>query len=408
MQYIELIPGNYSEYLLFDLIEGTISRHSKETPLPAKDTYGFNLYKLYAVFKDNLPSVLDLQSLSGLELNKAETIEGLFSPQTSVRFMAAKARVNSHIKSYSVCKIPTSSFSIEELIPSDILDEYYKQKLICIKNYILGHTQNEDIINFYLSRFEQIKSIIKLSNNSIIVDGKKAKLAYQIFGSKNSRLSIKKTSFNIFNIAKDKRSSVRAPEGFSLCQFDFKSFQPRLALSIFGNEDIKKQLRENDDIYSLFEGDREDNKIELISWMFSNRRNDKFDTKLAFIKKVRKVLHEESTHGTVMNFFDRPLFFNEEEENVVFQNYICSVEADCIISLIHDAQKELQGSKSYLAFPFHDCLIFCISDDEIDKINHLKEYIEKYLYNSFDVNFPVSVKVSKSFGSMKDFSLQTR
>lgn len=407
MQYIELIPGNYSEYLLFDLMEGTISRHSKETPLPIKDTYGFNLYKLYAVFKDDLPQLLDLQSLSGLELNRADTIEELFSPQTSIRFMAAKGRVNSHIRSYSVCNIPTSSFSIEDLIPIDILQEYYKQKLLCIKNYILGHLQNEDVVNFYLSRFEQIKSIIRLSNNAIIVDGKKSKIGYQIFGSKNSRLSIKKTSFNVFNIPKDKRNSVKSPEGFTLCQFDFKSFQPRLALSIFGDEDTKKQLRENDDIYSLFEGDREDNKLELISWMFSNRKNDKFDTKLNFIKKARKILHTESESGMVFNFFDRPLFFNEEDDNVVFQNYICSVEADCIISLIHAAQEELQGLKSYLAFPFHDCLIFCISDDEIDKINHLKGFMEKYLYSSFDVNFPVSVKVAKSFGSMQDFSLQS-
>lgn len=404
MYYIELIPGSSSEFFLFNLIDGTIVRKTKKDNIDEKELYGFNLYKLYNFFGQNIPYIKDLQSLNGLQLNKIDSVEELFEKDISEGFERCKQKINAYIKSFTVCKIPTSNFTIEQLVPEQVLEKYYQQKLMCVKNTIQNKTFDKSVIDFYESKFQELKSIVDLSKNNIIINNEKSKLSYQIFGSKNSRLSIKKNNFNIFNIPKEKRDCIKAPPGFTLCQIDFKSFQPRLALSIFGDESIKQKLRENDDIYSLFDGDREVNKIELISWMFSNRKNEKFDTSLSFIKKSRAILHEQSKSGMLLNFFNRPLFFGHEEENVVFQNYICSVEADCIISLIKDTQIELKNSKSYLAFPFHDCLIFCISDDEFEQINHLKWFIEKYLYNSFYVNFPVSIKVGKSFGILKDFT----
>jgi hypothetical protein len=404
MFYIESIPGNQSEFLLFDFTNSTVNKKNKEEISSYENVYCFDLSGMVGLFGESLPFIIDLQSLYGLHLNRTETLEELFDPNISPKLIEIKSKIISHMKSYAACNISTEHFELEQLIPEDIVSEFYKQKLVCLRNLIQKSSFDEDIISFYKAKFEEIVSILRLSKNSIVIDGKNTSINYQVFGSKNSRLSIKKNNFNLFNVPKDKRGCVKAPQGYTLCQFDFKSFQPRLALSIFGDEKIKQKLRENDDIYSLFAGDREENKIELISWMFSNRRNDKFDDSLSFIKKSRKILHDESRTGKVLNFFKRPLFFTEEEDNVVFQNYICSVEADCIISLIKDVQIELEDSKSYLAFPFHDCLVFCIFNEEIGKINQLKAFIEKYLYDSFNVNFPVSIKQGSTFGTLKDFS----
>jgi hypothetical protein len=404
MYFLETIPGNNSEYLLFNLEDKTIQKNTKSTDLPVDDIYCFDLYKAYSVFGDDLPYLLDLQSLGGLKLDRKDLVEELFDEQDSTKLLACKEKIAAHIKSYASCKINVSDFRIEELIPQELLDEYYTEKLVCIKKYIEQQENNIYIEPFYRISYDEIKAVLKLHKSLVLFDDKKIKFRYNIFGSKNSRLSMRKNSVNIFNLHKDKRQSLQAPEGYTFCQVDFKNFQPRLALSIFGDEEIKQQLRDNRDLYTIFEGDREANKIELISWMFSNRKNDKFETKLECIKEARRKLHLESKSGVVLNDFGRPLFFSGEEDNVVFQNYICSVEADCILSLILESQSVLQDKKTYLAFPFHDCLVFCVSDEEINEINDLKYLSETYLYKRFGLNFPVSVKVGKNFGSLQDFT----
>ena len=404
MIFVEPVKDSKTEYIVFDFKNSTIERKNNQSELPDDNIYCFDLYGMYSVFDKKLPFILDLQMLSGLCQNRVDALPEMFELNLKNSFRQLESIIDAHIKSYESCNIVTNNFSLDQLIPKAILDKYYKCKSLCIRNLIQNTFFDPDVVSFYKNNYSKIKSVLALSNNPIIINNEESYIKYNIFGAKNSRLSIRKESVNVFNIPKDKRSCVASKKGHTLCQFDFKSFQPRLAFSIFGDENIKQKLRDSEDIYLLFEGDREQNKIELISWMFSKRNNEKFDNTLAFIKQARTSLYENQKGKKVLNFFNRPLFFSDEEENVVFQNYICSVEVDCLFSLIRDIQLEFEGSRSYLILPFHDCLIFSIHDEELVKIFQLKKFMEQYLYDAFKVNFPVSVKIGKNFAMLENFN----
>lgn len=406
--FIDFIPGNNKKFLLLDLSDGSIETKSIEDKsllsYSARSYYCFDLYKYYNFFglQDN-QFVWDLQSLYGLKLERAEIIDELFDKDTDKYFFDLKEKINSHIKSYLFCKISLKNYSLDKVIPEDLFKEFYKEKVNCINRLFKSNLLPKECLTFYRKVTEEIKSIIKISNNVLFVDKKPTKLMFNIFGAKNSRMSLRKSLVNIYNLSKDKRASITPPEGFKFAQFDYKSFQPRLALSLFGDASIKQQLRENEDIYSLFEGDREDNKLELISWMFSNRKNPKFDTKLASLKDYRYKLYNEMKNNSILTPFERPLFFSNEEENVMFQNYICSTEADCIMNLIHHLQTTIKNTESYLILPFYDCLIYCIKNDDYAIINELKGHMENYLYERFEMKFPVSIKVGPDLLNLEKY-----
>lgn len=408
--FIDFIPGNNKEFLLLDLGSRSIEKKSIEDkhflPYSAHSHYCFDLYKYYNFFglEDRL-FVWDLQSLYGLKLERSELIEELFDKQADKLFFDLKEKINAHIKSYTYCKISLKNYSLEQIIPKDLFDSFYQAKIDCIDRLFKNNPLPKECLSFYKKNTEQIKSIIKLSNNILFVDKKPTKLMFNIFGAKNSRMSLRKSLVNIYNLSKDKRASITPPEGFKFAQFDYKSFQPRLALSLFGDASIKQQLRDNEDIYSLFEGDREANKLELISWMFSNRKNPKFDTKLASLKEQRYRLYRDMQNNSVLTPFERPLFFSDEEENVMFQNYICSTEADCIMNLINHLQNTITNTKSYLILPFYDCLIYCIKSEEYAIINELKVHMENYLYERFEMKFPVSIKVGNDLLNLENYNV---
>lgn len=408
--FIDFIPGNNKQFLLLDLGDGSIEKKSIDDKhllgYSARSYYCFDLYKYYNFFGlEDTQFVWDLQSLYGLKLERCETIEELFDKQTDKVFFDIKEKINAHIKSYLFCKISLKNYSLTDVIPADLFESLYKEKANCIMRLFKNNVIPKECLTFYRKNTEEIKSIIKLSNNVLFVDKKPTKLMFNIFGAKNSRMSLRKSLVNIYNLSKDKRASITPPEGFKFAQFDYKSFQPRLALSLFGDASIKQQLRDNEDIYSLFEGDREANKLELISWMFSNRKNPKFDTKLASLKDHRYRLYHDMKNNSILTPFERPLFFSDEEENVMFQNYICSTEADCIMSLINHLQNTIKDTQSYLILPFYDCLIYCIKNEECAIINELKGHMENYLYERFEMKFPVSIKVGNDLLNLENYNV---
>ena len=408
--FLDFIPGNTRQFLLLNLNDGSIEKKSIDTKsnlsLSAHSYYCFDLYRYYKFFGLNDQQfVWDLQSLYGLKLERAESIEELFDKDSDKLFFDLKEKINAQIKSYTFCNISLKQYSLDQIIPESLFNSFFREKINCITRLMQNNVIPKECLNFYRKNIEEIKSIIKLSNNILFVDKKPTKLMFNIFGAKNSRMSLRKSLVNIYNLSKEKRACITPPEGFKLAQFDYKSFQPRLALSLFGDAAIRQQLKDNDDIYSLFEGNREDNKLELISWMFSNRKNQKFDIKLASLKDHRYKLYHEMKNNSILTVFERPLFFSDEEENVMFQNYICSTEADCIMSLIHHLQSAIKDTDSYLILPFYDCLIYCIKNDDYAIINEIKAHMENYLYKRFEMKFPVSIKVGNDLLNLENYNV---
>lgn len=195
-----------------------------------------------------------------------------------------------------------------------------------------------------------------------------------------------------------------APTNYKIMQADFKSFQPRLAIFCTTDEAFKSKFKNIEDIYSVFPGDREENKLAFISWMFSNRKDAVFDKEAEAILSLRSQLYSMSNKdGFLFNKFNRPIFYHEEEKNVVFQNYITANEVDMVLAVMVELHKFLKDKKSRIAFPFHDCLVFYIHKDEMELVESIKNLMETYHREKFGTTFPVAVQIGENFGEMQNW-----
>lgn len=407
--YIESGIGTKDHYHLFNLTTGVWvelinERHNIEKLYEISkehEIFCFDLYKMKSFFGNSFPFVIDLQALSNLKLDKPEAVDELFDKNKSLKYFHLKNKLLSHLNSYRISKIKAQDFSLKELISNELFNEFYYEKLNCMAELInIGF--DKQVVDYYSedTTIQALLTLLQLSDEDIIINDKIVRLQYNFFGSKNSRLSLRNKDFNIYNLPKDKRSCIKAPEDFILAQFDYKSFQPRISLALFASDEIKVKIKDIEDIYSIFPGDRESNKIELISWMFSNRRNAKFDMLLSSIKDARYKLWQSSKDGKLLNNFNRPLFFTGEEENVVFQNFICSVEADVILQKLTEIFLFLKKKKSKIIFSFYDCLCLFIYKDEINIIDEIKNKMENI--DKFDIKFPISISTGNNWGNLEN------
>jgi len=411
--FIDLNPGSKESFLLFNLdtFEKKELLNNEDNLLSIcnlsneSSVYCFDLYKLKTLF-NSVPRILDLQSLYGLKLNRADQIDDLFDKTKDVRYFQIKEKIFAHLNSYKKSLINVKDFSLKEILPDDLYDTYLSERLLAIKN-LLEKPIEKEILSYYSNKntTQNILSLLSISSQKdMLHKDTHIGFKYNIFGSKNSRLSLR-NDINLYNLHKDRREEFSANKDFTLFQFDYKSFQPRIAISLFGSGQMKARLNVVDDIYSIFPGDREKNKIELLSWMFSDRKNIKFDQVLSDIKIERnRIWRLAKKNGYILNPFNRPLFFTDDEENVVFQNYICSVEADCILRVLSEVCLRLKDHKSSVVLPFYDCLICSIHKDEFDKISDIKNAMEGYLYKNFLTKFPVQIKEGRSLGKLEDYT----
>lgn len=415
MYYIDIIPGTKDYFLLYNLETKSFTKEENTSQnliklYTLKDVYCFDLYKIQSFFGSSFPLMNDLQLLYGLQQKKCETIEELFDKEKATNYNKYKDKILAHIKSYQQCKIKVENYPLNKLINEEIYNNFYKERLSQISDILL----RKDIVNEtyeYYNSSDMISSfltILSLAKNKIVYNNQAYNLKYNIFGSKNSRLTLRNKDFNLYNLSKEKRHLIEIEEDYIFAQLDYKSFQPRIALSLFGSEDVKKKIKNTADIYSLFEGKREDIKLELISWLFSDRKNEKFDNILADIRLVRhKMAVDANKYHSIKNIFGRPLFFQNEEENVIFQNYISSIESDVILRILTQVHLKLLHSQSTVFAPFYDCIIFKIHREEEEKISVLKEIMEQYLYKHFQTFFPVETKIGKNLSDLKGYNHET-
>lgn len=325
-------------------------------------------------------------------------------------------RVNAHIRSYSVAKIDYKVFSSEELFPEGLIEDLYRERSMIIME-LFKRFDVEEVRDFYEKRFfDVIKHLhftslkpINLSTSSLEnsthfaktlkAQGDEVRLKFNAVGAKTGRLSFKKGSLNLYNLPRPMRKYIVAPDGYDIVQFDYKSFQPRLAIFSTQEEDFKNKFENIDDIYSVFPGDREKNKISFLAWMFSLRKDELFEEHASPIQDLRtKLFYEAKKSGRLLNRFGRYMKYSGEEKNVVFQNYITSMEVDSMLSNFIKVNHLLVNKKSRIICPFHDALLLYIHDDEKSLVLDVKEMMEQI--GGFSNKFPVSVLSGNNWGEM--------
>jgi hypothetical protein len=380
------------------------------------DMFGFRIDFLY--------DVKVLYELAGKRFdNLIELGRAVLGNTRLEKYVEISSTINAHLNSYKVAKIKISKYGQEDLFPPGIFQDLYKERSTVIAD-LFGRFEDKDIVEYYeKTMYKNVKGLYTIAKEPVHIDLEKIKdstvyfaktirkntengttrLKFNAVGAKTGRLSFKKGSLNIYNMPKSLRKCIVAPENYKIVQFDFKSFQPRLAIFSTDDEDFKKKFVGVEDIYSLFAGEREETKISFLSWIFSNSKNEEFEKEAWPIQNLKsKVYSESKKNGKVRNRFDRVLCFGDEEKHVVFQNYITSLEVDVILNLVRWINSALKSRKSRILFPFHDAIVFLIHKDELDLIEPLRNYLESAHKTVFGTTFPVDIKVGSNFGELND------
>lgn len=308
--------------------------------------------------------------------------------ELAAQFKKLSFRLKAHINSYKQCRISLANYDIEDLLPVSLWLQF-QQTRDKVFHALLEHV-HDLVLSFYQNFFWH-----KLSMLQDIADDNGIRFAYS--SSKHGRLSVipGRNQVNPYNLPKDKRNLWPVQTGFMVAQFDIKSAQPRIAIHISEDERLKVEAAKHRDLYVMFAGDREQVKRNLFRWMFNaNQDNDRLFAAIApAVKACRQKLYQQLVHdGYVQTPFGRPLFFCGQAENVLYQNFLTSYEADLLNVLTCKVQERLYGLKSRILFPFYDAIVCEIEETETWLVPEIQRIMETSLFY-----LPVEVKVGKDW-----------
>lgn len=368
--------------------------------------------------------VYDVKILYDLEGKDTEKLEDLarevLGNSRVADYSACLEKKRIHQKTYKTTKINWNQFSLETLLPKDLIHKLAQERNSIIRELFEKSKEKE----FYLKFYPVIKCLWNMQGRPLYIDLESIKddlshhsnlirssvrygelyLKFNPVGAKTGRLSFEKGTPNLYILPKELRKCIVAPPDHNIVQLDFKSFQPRLAIFCTDDTEFKNKFSDIEDIYSVFPGDREENKISFISWMFSKRKHEMFDVEASPIIQLRRNLHfEAKRNGRLATKFGRNLHHSDEEENVVFQNYITANEVDAILTLMIKIDESLNGKRSRIIFPFHDSIVLYVHKDEMFLISKIKDLMENEHRLLFGSKFPVSVKCGKNFEQMENW-----
>ena len=319
----------------------------------------------------------------------------ILSDLSGKKLELSNPKLDSILHSFRTTGIDVSNFQLSDLFPNkqlfnDLVAER-NEKL----NFLFQEIKDPDVLSFY----EQFRPFVQLLETKI--NGQKLKtdltpnrISFNPTGSKDGRLSTKKAFLNIYSLAKEERCRIQSIPEYRFVQFDYRSFQPRLAIFLSGDVAFRRRFESKEDIY---EGeDREQQKLRFFQVMFGEKQS----RELKPIFDLRKQIFEEiNRKGKIISPFGRPIFFSDDPENVVFRNYITTCEADFVYRAGVKIDQLLSEKKSRIVWFFYDAVMLLIHQEETELIKKIKNVVEND--NIFNIRFPVKISQGKTFGDLK-------
>lgn len=390
----------------------------------------YRIVDIFLRLGHQMPLIYDVKILYELLGHKFDGLEQLSSEilgqEETCRYQDLSQRLKAHIKSYKIAKINIKNYSNGQLFSSSLIKDYYNEKQRIIYE-LFKKIEDKDLLDYYAnSFFAFLKCIYKTNLHEININldkikedkthfsdvirkntiNNKTRIKINPIGAKTGRMSCEKGSINIYTLPKNLRNCIESNSNCQFVQMDYKSFQPRLAIFSVDDKNFKNRFANVDDIYSTFSGEREKNKIEFISWMFSEREDEKFQSEAKCIDNLRTKLYDIACEeGKIITPFGRILYFRKEPKHTIFQNYITSLEADCIITAYVEMSKFFQQKqfRSRILAPFHDSIIFELDKSEICAIKDIQCSMENLFVDKiFYCKFPINVKVGDNLGDMNE------
>lgn len=436
MKFVFLEPvinsGELSSFTIFDE-EGEFLLHrfaradAAECHLRPSEKlthFCFDVFKALPRFGDRVEFLWDvkiLYELLGQKCNNfIELIRNNLSHEETRRYIELSEQVKAHLVSYRQAKVDITGYQAVQLLPEDLLfDLYYERGRLAARLFFALKEEDKE---FYRDFYHSARTLYSLSANHPLsvdvsaLDGDgshfaeavrrnvkegKAHLKFKAVGAKTGRLSFAKNSLNVYNLPKSLRHCVVAPPGKDLIEVDFKSFQPRIAIFSTDSEAFKEEFRKVDDIYGIFPGDRAENKIAFLAWMYGKTRipGSVFEKYAWPVWELRDRLAKECRDdGFLKTRWGRRLYLKDEEKHVIFQNFITATEVDCVLKLTC----ELSNRGFDVLFPYHDAIVCEVPEGDIDYLARIKDICENFLFSVFQANFPVEIKAGKTFGAMNE------
>jgi hypothetical protein len=391
----------------------------------------YDVFKIQDVIEQNrFKFIYDIKLLYKLKNYKTdgllELAQEILGENKTKKINLLFSKLQAQINSYKNTKINFTFFNVYDAFSKDLINNFYEERANIIVE-LFNEFKDKEILEYYEKVFYKfVCYIAEINKNELDVDlnnalkdcekdislikkrvkENKIKININPLGAKDGRMSCGNGFVNLFGLKKEARRVLVAPNDFYFVQIDYKCFQPRIAISQVDDAKFIIKMENIDDIYSIFEGNREENKRNLLVWMFNDKPNEIIEKEVGQIRQFRKEIFEKvRINKKIKNIFDRVLYFNDEEERTVFKNYIDSIEVDILINVFCRIFEYLKENKyeSKILFPFHDSIIFKINKKELDIIKKLC-YIMKY-ETGIDSIFPVEIKVGKNLFDLKEMKL---
>jgi len=316
-------------------------------------------------------------------------------------------RVSAHQRAFVEAKLVPTEFSIQEILPEKLYLEYQETKGQ-IQEHVLQNCEKPKNYDF-LYDLDSLVSDIK--QQELQIDATQVKptpnnreflrkiretstrISYNIFGTKTGRLTTKPGSFPILTLNKEYRSVIR-PQRDCFLEMDFNAFELRVLLALMGQEQPSMDLHEWN-VKNIYRGigTREKAKKRVFAWLYNPNSEDKLTSRYYDRGLVKDRFF---SNGEVKTIFDRRI---ESDDYHAFNYIVQSTASDLFLQQAIKLHKFLEESS--IAFLIHDSLVIDFDKRELNKINEIRENFSQTIFG----DFPISMKIGKSYGEMKEWKL---
>lgn len=271
-------------------------------------------------------------------------------------------------------------------------------------NLLFESIVNAKIDGLALLAFKEIESneTIKSTLNSFNPRNSYAdKVIYNRSATMTGRLTVEKGP-KILTLPSRCRSILKSRfKSGKIMSIDFKSLEPRIARNLYevtSCNDIYKEISKN----LSFVADRSVIKKAVICTLYGSRQKYLNNLSRERSEEVFNLVNDYynmdyilnlasniDSFGIRRNYFGRPIWnLEENRSHVISNNYIQSTAVDLTLNYFTDFVEDICCDDILPIFLIHDALII---DVNIEKLQHLKEYIKKG-YNHKELgNFPLEL-----------------
>lgn len=252
-----------------------------------------------------------------------------------------------------------------------------------------------------------------------------AKVNYSSKRTLTGRITSSDSKYNPQNLSKsneDRSMIISRFRGGKIYQFDYTSFEARIALYICGDEDFIQDYYDKDIhsetariIFDTQEFTAEQRSVaKLANMAIINGSSDataikildKYPNSLESLDKIKtflkpifnkaaEIVEESKQNGYLINKWGS--IIKPEKDFAAFNNYLQSTASEIIVDKVIEIKNLIIGYRSQFMFQVHDSLVFDIHPEEFDLIEGIAKILSYNRGMLFSVNY-------KSGSNYKDLS----